>query len=141
MSDQQPKNRSIELLEAILAEVKFIASIARKHAPPEIASDKDLDSKYGDPEIRFDPKDWTGDSCKGLRMSECPAEFLDMIAETFDYFARKAEDEHEHYNGKPTAPLKRKDAARARGWARRVRAGKGNRRAAETHDDDAPGTW
>lgn len=141
MSDQQPKNRSIELLEAILAEVKFIASVARKHAPPEIASDKDLDSKYGDPEIRFDPKDWTGDSCKGLRMSECPAEFLDMIAETFDYFARKAEDENELYNGKPTAPLKRKDAARARGWARRVRAGKGNRRAVETHDDDAPGTW
>lgn len=141
MSDQQPKNRSIELLEAILAEVKFIASVARKQAPPEIASDKDLDSKYGDPEIRFDPKDWTGDSCKGLRMSECPAEFLDMIAETFDYFARKAEDENEHYNGKPTAPLKRKDAARARGWARRVRAGKGNRRAVETQDDDAPGAW
>ena len=91
---------------------------------PGVAPDSDLDGPYGDPPVKFDPRDWTGDSCKGLTFSECPAEFLDMLAETFDYFAQKAEEKNEMTtSGKPVAPYKRKDAARARGWARRIRAG------------------
>jgi hypothetical protein len=89
-----------------------------------IASDKDLDGKYGDEEVRFNPKDWTGTSMKGKRMSKCPPEFLDLLAETFDYFAGEAEEKNETYNGKPVAPYKRKSAARARGWAKRIREGK-----------------
>jgi hypothetical protein len=91
--------------------------------PLGTADDRDLDSKWGDPVIKFNPRDWTGDDCKGAHMSACPPEFLDMIAETFDYFAGKAEETNELYNGKPTAPYKRKDAARARGWAARIRTG------------------
>jgi hypothetical protein len=61
---------------------------------------------------------------KGARFSECPAEFLDLLAGAFDYFARKAEENDETTtSGKPVAPYKRKDAARARGWAKRIRAG------------------
>lgn len=89
-----------------------------------VADDRDLDGEYGDPQVKFEPRDWHGENCKGLRMSECPAAFLEMIAETFDYFARKADDSGElANNGKPVAPYKRRDAARARGWALRKRNG------------------
>ena len=54
----------------------------------------------------------------------CPAEFLDALAEAFDDLAGKADENNETHNGKPVAPYKRRDAARARGWAARVRAGK-----------------
>jgi hypothetical protein len=48
-----------------------------------------------------------------------------MLAGTFDYFARKAEENGETTSsGKAKAPYNRKDASRARGWAARIRAGK-----------------
>jgi hypothetical protein len=116
---------SLALLRSMDASLKQIVKLLTKTAPPEIADDRDLDSQYGDPVVKLNPRDWTGEPCKGRRMSECPAAFLDQLAETFDYFARKAEDTNEMYNGKPVAPYKRKDAARARGWSKRVRDGKG----------------
>lgn len=99
--------------------------VARLPEPgKEIASDEDLDSKYGDPEVKLTPRDWTGDSFKGLHMSQCPARFLEMLAEMFDYFAVQAEKTNKlTTTGKPVAPYNRRDAARARGWAKRVRAG------------------
>jgi hypothetical protein len=101
----------------------------------EVADDRDLDGKYGDPEVKFEPRDWHGENCKGLRMSECPAEFLEMIAGTFDYFARKADENNElANNGKPVAPYKRRDAARARGWALRKRNGWRSASAPLDHD-------
>lgn len=104
-----------------------------------VANDADLDGPYGDPPVKFDPRDWTGDSCKGLTFSACPAEFLDMLAETFDYFAQKAEEKNEMTTGgKPVAPYKRKDAARARGWARRIRAGYKSPTSAPSGSTDFP---
>src|SRR5262245_48384247 len=49
----------------------------------EIASDADLDSARGDPEVRFIPKRWSGADMKGKRFSECEPEFLDMLADAF----------------------------------------------------------
>jgi hypothetical protein len=93
-------------------------------ASVDVADDADLDGTYGNPKVNFNPRDWHGDVMKGARFSECPAEFLDLLAGAFDYFARKAEENDETTtNGKPVAPYKRKDAARARGWAKRIRAG------------------
>jgi hypothetical protein len=110
---------------------------AQSQAGPAIATDADLDGKYGDPELKFSPRDWTGLPCKGLKFSECPAELLDMVAETFDYFATQAEQKNElTTSGKPVAQYKRMDAARARGWAQRARAGK-TTPAAEKH----PSGW
>jgi len=89
---------------------------------PEVASDRDLDSQYGDKEIKFDPKDWKGDSMKGRRMSEAPAEFLELLALAYDYFASKSEATGELTSGgKPKAEFDRKAAALARGWAKRNR--------------------
>lgn len=92
---------------------------------PQIATDRDLDSQYGDPFIKAkDPRDWTGDSMLGRPFSECPPEYLDLLADRFDYFAEQAEAEGRTTSaGKPVAPYNRKDAARARGWAKRLRGG------------------
>lgn len=92
---------------------------------PTVASDADLDGPYGDPEIRFDPKRWEGASCKGLLYSDkrVSPEFLLMLAESFDYFARKEDEEGKvDKNGNPKSVWTRRDAGRARGWAARKQA-------------------
>jgi hypothetical protein len=77
----------------------------------------DLDGPHGDPVVRAkDPRDWTGEPMKGRTFSQCPADYLDMIAERFEYFAGKETDEKK-------AKYCRLDAARARGWSQRIRGG------------------
>ena len=90
---------------------------------PAIASDSDLDSKYGNPEVKAkSPRDWSGDSQQGKRFSECPPEYLDLVASRLDYFASQTEGSQDAEEQK-----KRRynliDASRARGWAARLRAG------------------
>lgn len=121
--------RAIELLESIDKSLKQL--LARQSAGSAasggaVAPDRDLDGKYGDPEVRMkDPRDWTGPVMKGRKFSECPPDYLDMIADRFDYFANKADEEGEKLeNGKPASTYKRIDAARARGWAKRLRDGR-----------------
>jgi hypothetical protein len=121
---------AIAVLRSIDASLKRLVAIAEKRqggsaTAGAVAPDRDLDSKYGNPVVRLSPRDWTGEPCKGLKFSECPADFLDMLAETLEYFAGKSEREGATTtNGKPKADFERKDAARARGWAQRVRSGK-----------------
>lgn len=115
----------IELLTSIDASLKTLCARAAAKAPKAIADDRDLDGKYGNFVVKFDPRDWTGASCKGRTLSECPAAFLDLLAETFDYFAVEAERKNERTDkGKAVADYKKQDAARARGWAARIRSGK-----------------
>lgn len=115
---------SLALLRRIAVAVEKLAA-AVPSGSGAIAPDRDLDSKYGDPELRFNVRDWTGPSYKGRRFSECPPELLDMVAETLEYFARKSEETGETTSkGKPVAPYQRSDAARARGWAVRIRSGR-----------------
>lgn len=101
-------------------------------AGPTVASDGELDSQYGNPEVKAkDPRDWTGDSMKGRRFSECPPSYLDLVADRLVYFAEQAEEhmvdqqtpETERADLKKKAHYNRKDAARARGWAARLRNG------------------
>ena len=129
--------RSIDVsLKSLLALAQLRSSQARAAQPKAVASDRDLDSPYGDPLLKFSPRDWTGDSYKGCRFSQCPAPLLEMVAETFEYFADQAEQKGEVTTaGKPTAPYKRADAARARGWAKRIKEG---RHAPATAHDDSP---
>lgn len=118
----------LAVLESIDGTLKALLALAHrrnKQAQQQaVASDRDLDGKYGDPVVKFMPRDWTGAPFTGRHFSECPPALLDMLAETFDYFARKADETHEMTNGgKPVAGYKRADAARARGWAKRIRSG------------------
>jgi hypothetical protein len=116
---------TLTLLRRIAVAVEKLAS-GGSPSGADIASDRDLDSQYGNPELRLKkmPRDWAGPSYTGRRFSDCPPELLDLVADMFDYFAQKAEETGETHNGKPVAPYKRKDAARARGWAKRIRDGK-----------------
>jgi hypothetical protein len=119
------------VLKSIDASLKQLVSIAMAKrggatsADGGVATDRELDSQYGNPTVKFDPKDWHGDSYKGAKFSSCPADYLDLLAGAFDYFAEKAERTGEKTDkGKPVAEFKRKDARLARGWAKRVREGK-----------------
>jgi hypothetical protein len=88
--------------------------------PP--ASADVLDRKYGDPTVKFDPGKWAGPSMKGRKYSECPADFLDLLANSLDFFAKKNEENNVLLNnGKPKAKYEREDAGKARGWAQRLR--------------------
>lgn len=90
---------------------------------PEIAPDRDLDGQYGNPEIKMkDPRDWSGDSMKGKRMSECPPAYLDLFADRLMYFAEQLDGSDEGDDLKK-ARFNRLDASRARGWAERLRKG------------------
>lgn len=132
--------RSIdESMKALVAAANRRASKDTAAATGSVADDRDLDGKWGDPVVKFLPRNWTGDQrYKGKKMSECPADLLDMLAETFDYFAKKAEESNEMTDaGKPVAPYKRKDAARARGWAKRNRSSQGGTKPASKASDAA----
>lgn len=133
---------AITLLRSIDATLKQLLAQTKAHTPKEIASDADLDGQYGDPIVKVkDPRDWTGPSMKGRRFSECPSEYLEMVASRLDFFAESAERENKiASNGKPEAPYRRRDAARARGWAQRVRNGWKSTRPATTANASAPAT-
>src|SRR3990167_336963 len=115
---------AIDILRSIDATLKQLLKLSKARqgsaAAKAIASDRDLDGKYGNPEVKFNPRDWTGPSFKQRTMSECPPEFLELLAQSLEYFADQAEQKNERTNsGKPVADYKRADAARARGWALR----------------------
>lgn len=121
----------LKVLTSIDAGIKELVAMARANkaareakAPggAAIASDKELDGQHGDPVISAkDPRDWSGPSMSGKRLSECPPEYLDLLAERYDYFNTTLD------RSKPDDAKKMgynaRDAARCRGWATRKRAG------------------
>lgn len=118
----------LSILKSIDASLKMLVTasqITLAGAHPAVAataSDADLDGKYGDPEVKAkDPRDWTGAPMKGRRFSECPPEYLDMVAERLDYFSAQITGTSEEDQKK--LRFNKLDAARARGWAARRRAG------------------
>jgi hypothetical protein len=121
-------------LQSIDRSLKTLVQLASARAkavsaavPHEVATDRDLDGKWGNPLIRFNPRGWKGPTFKDRKMSQCPPEFLDLLAEAHDWFADKADRTNEMTKSdhpKPKAPFERQAAARARGWAKRLREGK-----------------
>ena len=108
-------DETLRLLRSIDASLKTLVQRSAASAP---AGERvDLDGPHGDPVVKAkDPRDWTGDPMKGRHFSECPADYLDMLADRFDYFAGQEEDARK-------AKYNRLDASRARGWAQRKREG------------------
>jgi len=131
----------IERVENRLAAIEGAAAAAPAHTPTPgasqgfssdnaIADDADLDGPYGNPEIRFDPRRWTGQTFVGAKFSDAPPEYLDTLAGYLDWKANEAEKKGElAKNGKPRSAYLRKDAARARGWRKRALE-RGTRKAA-----------
>jgi hypothetical protein len=132
MSATNPAEETLRLLRSIDTSLKQLlaqglrgGASAPAATQKAVASDSDLDGKYGNPELRFLPRDWTGPSFKGRKFSECPPALLDLVADSCEYIARKADENNELTDkGKPVGDYKRMDAARARGWAARIRSGK-----------------
>jgi hypothetical protein len=119
-------SEAIDLLRSIDASLKRLVGQQTATRPKAAASDRDLDGTHGDPVIKAkDPRDWTGPSMTGRKLSECPPDYLDLWADRMDWFASQADEKGETAsNGKPVAVYKRLDAARARGWAERIRSGR-----------------
>lgn len=145
MAPDAPKATAQDVIDVLRSIDSHLAALVRhfgigiqgaSHAPsgmpdvPAIASAADLDGKYGDPEVKAkSPRDWTGETQQGKHFSQCPAEYLDLVASRLDYFASQNEMPHEGATAEDRlAELKkarynRLDASRARGWAQRKRAG------------------
>jgi len=141
-STKTGSERVIELLESIDNSMKQILKRSAAKQAPRVADDHDLNGKYGDPKVNFNPRDYTGPSMKGRPMSECPAEFLDLYAEAKEFFGRKADEEGKTTNkGKPSAPYEFADAARARGWAKRIRDGKHRPKASAAAEPQTTPGW
>jgi hypothetical protein len=105
---------------AIFKVLERIASALERAHPAPREQSLDLDGKYGDPKVRFKPRDWTGDYTKGQLCSSSPPELLDLYAQALEHFASKADDTADGQKKKRYDEL---DAARARAWAKRHRAG------------------
>ena len=90
----------------------------------------DLTSEYNNPRVYKSPKTWLqsgGVDYAGRLLSETTPEFCDAFASFLTWKAGKEAEENKTYEKKatgerlPVAPLTRKDAARARAWAVRLR--------------------
>lgn len=95
---------------------------AMERASGLFAPDKDLDGPKGDPTVKFEPRGWIpkrgAPPHKGRTYSRCDPEFLDALADALQWMAENPKEGADKY-----ALYNRKDAARARGWARRIRGG------------------
>ena len=91
-----------------------LAAVTSRAVAPDLP-EADIESEYGNPEIRKDPPRWKGESCVGRHYSECPADYLRSLAGLLQWKAKKNdEDGKEKYAG-----YDRRDAARALAWAAR----------------------
>ena len=116
-----PTDPRVEVITELRKQTALLEQIALAlctNAPRSATvPDSLLSGQYGDPVVKAkDPRDWTGEPMKGRKFSECPPEYLDMLAERYDYFASKETDQVK-------SGYAVKDAQRARGWAARLRAG------------------
>lgn len=107
--------------EEVLIAVRELTLCIKARFDGAVASDFELDSTHGNPKVRFDPKTWRGPPCKGRKLSECPAKFLDHYAQALSNIAEKEDADRKVYRGRPASKYTRLDAARARGWALRHR--------------------
>jgi hypothetical protein len=98
-------------------------SPARSGKPPiEVATDEELNGRWGNPAVFKDPPRWEGQPYEGVQFSACPPEYLENLASFLEWRAQK-EDEQDKRDkqGRPRSSWSRKEAKLARGWADRLR--------------------
>jgi hypothetical protein len=124
MTDPEAQQMMLSLLTSIDGSLKKLVAVAEKRkaaAEPPVADDRDLDGPHGDEMVKFSPRNWDERDglYKGSPMSHCPPAFLDLLAEAFESFAKKNSDKGDDKK----AGYDKRSAARARGWAKRLRSG------------------
>ncbi|MFO0603260.1 MAG: hypothetical protein U0324_08805 [Polyangiales bacterium] len=131
-------------LDALMAAMKGGAANGRPAAAAQSNGggqeiDADIDGPRGDPEVRFVPKRWSGQDYKGQKFSSCEPEFLDMLADAYEWFAQRDDESNAvDKNGTPKSRWSRLDAARARAWSARLRGGAAPARAPRPAPARAP---
>jgi hypothetical protein len=128
VTDSEKLDRILAILEA---QPRATTAAPQRAA---VADDADLDGPYGNPIVKRDPTSWAkknpGKTIAPCVMSDGPADWLDAVASFYDWQADQDAANGKTYTDKktgeekPSGGLQRRDAARARGWAARVRAGK-----------------
>lgn len=106
--------------EDILKKLDVVIALLCRGPRGQVATDGELQSAKGDPDVRFEPRDWRGDPQKGRRFSQCDPAFLDMFADMMDDDSDMPRKGKEEFAG-----LNRRSARLARGWAKRTRANGG----------------
>ena len=117
-----PREETLRLLRSIDATMRAVLLVLSEKRNDEpsapTANDSVCNGPHGDPVVKAkDPRDWTGPPMKGRKFSECPPEYLDLLADRYDYFATKDDADEK------AVKYAKLDAARARGWAARLRGG------------------
>ncbi len=120
-------DRIEQKLDALMAALKSgggVRAAGGNGGSPGGEIDADIDGPRGDPEVRFMPKRWTGADCKGRPFSTCEPEFLDLLADAYEWFAQRDDESNAvDKNGGPKSKWSRLDASRARAWSARLRGG------------------
>lgn len=96
-----------------------------------VASDEELDGLQGNPIVKFVPKRWGGEDFRGRHYADCTPEFLDVLASALQWSADNPQEGKGRF-----VDWNRKDAARARGWAARLRRGTPAAAVADGQRDD-----
>ena len=125
----------ISNIEARIASLQTAPRAAAGPGAKPIEANID-DPKWGDPEIRYVPKKWDGPSYLGERMSACSVEFLRFLAGELESSAAWKEGQGDETKAK-YAIMDRRDAAKARAWARR-KLEKGEGPPADFGDEETP---
>jgi hypothetical protein len=121
-----------EKIDLILRLLQDRPTVAVASTSVAIADAADLDSQFGDPEIKtlVPAFKWPGEQHKGKRMSQTgDAAYLLALASQLDWAASRDDAEGKTWTStktgetKPSSDFKRRDAARARGWAQRIKDG------------------
>lgn len=137
-----------EQYEAILKRLDAMTAALNRTFPQQpaggasaggaVASDEDLDGKYGNEPIRKDPsaKYWDGASYVGERPSDCPADYLLALAKYKDACAYMNEKSGDEATAKYIT-YDRRDAACYRGWAKRNASKLAPAKAVEAQRDES----
>lgn len=119
-------------IDVTLKAILLVLSEGRNgQASAPAVPDRLLEGQYGDPVVKAkDPRDWAGIGQQGKHFSECPPDYLDLVADRCEHFVRKnTEALNDVQDGEEEAKLRKDikygtlDAQRARGWAARLRGG------------------
>ena len=109
MSDLDAVRKAFAALQARVAYLERASGL--------FADDASLDKPHGDPKVKFAPNSWRGPNFVEKSFSKCSPEFLEALAEALSWAADHPKPGKEKY-----VAGNRMDAARARSWARRLRA-------------------
>lgn len=98
-----------------------------------VAPLSDIRGEHGDVEIKKDPPRWKGSPIAPAWASQCPPEYLEIVADLLDFKADKPRPGKEQY-----AKYDRRNAARCRRWAIEIREGRVKQEPIREREDGPP---